>query len=397
MEKRIWRWIITIAVIIGVFFLIKTVPFFADAFKAGDDHKDIEIETVANMTVILPDSDDKYVQECYEQAEEEGSRALVENGIGVDIVACNKFSDQVDQINKAINKGEDCIIIYPIKDKRVSEAIEKAKEAEIPVVIYETNPDNLKINAQFLWNFDKFNKDTVRLFNEFYGKMALDENDKGGEYITSNKASDSMSNNLSKAEEEKSTHGIERSNAKMNIVTFHEKNDKKYKGMYKAFKKGLKKEIEIVSEFESSSRVKAMNEFEKWLENTNPEIVSKVRAVYTQDDETALGVLDAIQNYTGDIRLKIQLISSIGATKEGVENIDSAYEDLGVKQVTYNYTPVNIIYAMRHGIQIITGSIERNYMGYSKMFNIEAISIDNVKKFMDSNGYVTRYSIDQEE
>lgn len=350
-----------------IFLSIFIICISAVVFTACEGNTNGERQReITKMKVVLQDEPEEYMTQCYEQAVDEGEIAQVENGTGIEVVMCGSVEEQIREIEDAVNKKLDCIIIYPFKSDSVSKALNKAMKSGISVILYSerlNTPTKIIPNAGFYYDMDEFGKDNVKLFNDFYNSF-------------------------------KEESGY---NGKLDIVAFYDSDNFIDKKLYKIFQRDIDSNLHIISQFETSSRIKAMNEFEDWLDKSDISTISNVRAIYTQSDECALGVLDAIQNYTGNAKLKIQLISSIGASKSGVENIVSAYEDLGIKQVTFNYTPVNIREAIRYGLDIISGKLSKDSVGYEKIFKIDAVSKDNVREFEKSNGYITRYSIEQED
>ncbi len=346
---------------ICILVLIFTFLLNMTSCKNSDDTNK-EKQTVATVKVILPQGDNAYFNELYEQAVAEGEISEVENGISFDIITTESVDEQVDEINDAIDSVMDAIVIYPYESERINTAIQDAMDLGVPVVTFGDMVDGVKVNAAFYYDIKELSKDMLLPF-----KKCADE---------SLEAIDS---------------------SVVNVVTFTDRDDLMLKYLSTEFNKNLDDRMSVVANFELSSRIKSMNEFQKWLDNSPEEIVRNVRAVYTQSDECSMGVLDAIQNYNGNIRLKIGLVTGIGGTKTLVENIESAWDDLGVNQITYNYSPVNIRYALRYAMNIINGTVERDYKGYEKKLQIVEVNRENVKKFTENNGYITRYSINQED
>ena len=162
--------------------------------------------------------------------------------------------------------------------------------------------------------------------------------------------------------------------------------------------KGLKetlatKGVKINQQFRCEwNRQKAMEAMENWLYSVEGKDISNIRAIVTQDDEMSYGIMDAIEQYKGNVDLSnIDLFLSIGSQKNWLEKFDEYKEKYGMTLAGLDYAPTYVIDAIKMAVEWLAG--ERELKSGRIEFVPEIVDASNKEQYMKSETYMKRYAI----
>ena len=182
-------------------------------------------------------------------------------------------------------------------------------DAKIPVIIYDRLLDNFDQVSEVMGDNEEIGRQTGKYFNEFF--------------------KDQASVNYIEFLGDNSSVPRQRSNG------FKETIDPKFKKLN-----------EWSTDWQRSNGQKFMEEFME-----TPDF-AKLDAIFTHDAEVALGVLTALEGYTGDH--KVKLVSAVSEPKELLGKIKH-YADLGIDVVTYTFNPNMVVDSVKLAIDYLNG------------------------------------------
>lgn len=188
-------------------------------------------------------------------AEQEVRRVAEENGWDYEFVVGNTANEQSDQIIQLIDQGVDCIVMLPMDGASLKTAAMSVQDAGIPLVIFDREIPDFAPTA------------TVKGDNSGIGKMTADIFN--GMFPDGTKVLEIMGDT--------STVPQQRTD-----------------GFNEVLRDNFEKEQ---IGFTGWQRGNARKIFEEWVETHTQEEIDKVGAIFTHDDEIALGVLDALDAY----------------------------------------------------------------------------------------------------
>ncbi|MEF9973737.1 MAG: sugar ABC transporter substrate-binding protein, partial [Clostridia bacterium] len=117
------------------------------------------------------------------------------------------------------------------------------------------------------------------------------------------------------------------------------------------------------------------------------EDIEKISAIYTHDDEPLLGILDAIAQYQGDAKLKIEVLIGVGAMKDVLDTMQSSLDKYGIHVVTNTYAPGMV----RQCVDLATGIMFGSGESGLYLVPVEQISLENEAEYRQSDEYMFRY------
>ena len=188
-------------------------------------------------------------------AEQEVKRVAGENGWDYEFVVGNTANEQSDQINRLIEQEVDCIVMLPMDGASLKTAAMSVQDAGIPLVIFDREIPDFAPTA------------TVKGDNTGIGKMTADIFN--GMFPDGTKVLEIMGDT--------STVPQQRTDGFNEVLRGNfEKEQLGYTGW---------------------QRSNARRIFEEWVAGHTQEEIDEVGAIFTHDDEIALGVLDALDAY----------------------------------------------------------------------------------------------------
>ncbi len=274
-------------------------------------------------------------------AEQEVKRVAGENGWDYEFVVGNTANEQSDQIIQLIDQGVDCIVMLPMDGASLKTAAMSVQDAGIPLVIFDREIPDFAPTA------------TVKGDNTEIGKMTADIFN--GMFPDGTKVLEIMGDT--------STVPQQRTDGFNEVL----------RGNFEKEQLG----------FTGWQRANARRIFEEWVAEHTQEEIDEVGAIFTHDDEIALGVLDALDAY-GEVPGahktfdNLKVIAGSAGAKEMYERI-MAEERYTLFSLTYSAAMIEK--AIRVGESIIKEE------DYEEMTIIRTVEVNkaNVADYYDED------------
>lgn len=273
-------------------------------------------------------------------AEQEVKAVAQENGWDYKFVVGSNTNEQSDQIISLVNEGVDCIIMLPMDGASLKTAAKTAQDEGIPLVIFDREIPDFAPTA------------TVKGDNTAIGKMTADIFN--GMFPDGTKVLEIMGDT--------STVPQQRTDGFNEVL--HSNFIKEQVG-YTGWQRGDSKKL-----------------FEDWVNGHTQEEIDEVEAIFTHDDEIALGVLDALdagkQEENPKTLHNLRVIAGSAGAKEMYRRIMT--EDT-YTLFSLTYSPKMVKKAVRVGEQIIKGE------DYEEMTIVNTVEVNgkNVEEYYDEN------------
>ncbi|GHU81395.1 ABC transporter substrate-binding protein [Spirochaetia bacterium] len=302
--------------------------------------------------VVTPAADHGFTGESIRHGEAETKAIAAKLGCDYRYLTANESGEQNNHIDTLIGLKPAVIVLWPINGDELRSAAQKIVDAKIPLIIYD------------------------RFITGFRGQAA----DISGDNVTIGKM---MGTYFSKYFAAQVAAG------KVNYLQFLGDSSTVPKERADGFKSTANPNFTIVQSFVTDwSSQKAQEQLETFL-NTAPRAqIESIQAIYTDDDEEVIGIVNALKNYRGPAKLNIKLISGVGGRRENMPLFENSGLP-GVDFLTYWFSPSFIRNAIDLGADIIQGKTP------PKDVKIPTREIDksNYKAHQDSAEFKTRYSI----
>lgn len=144
------------------------------------------------------------------------------------------------------------------------------------------------------------------------------------------------------------------------------------------------------------NRQTSMELMENWLMAAATKDISNIRAIVTQDDEISYGIMDAIEQYMGNVDLSnLDCLVSIGAQKNFLSKIEDYENTYGIALAGLDYAPTYCIDAIDLAVSWLAGEEALEPIEYT--FTPEIVDAENKAEYMESETYKLRYSIVDDE
>ncbi len=325
---------------------------FSLAACGGNNGGGTEEETTGVLGVVMPNATHGFLGESIAHAQAEAKKIQEETGLEVKFLTSAESSEQNNQLDQLIADKVDCIVLWPHNGDEVRSSAQAVMDAGIPLIIYDRLINDFKPTAEIMGDNVTIGEMTGEYFNAFFAE------DLGA--------------------------------GQVNILEFKGDNSTVPEQRSQGFASTADSNIKVLQQFSTDwQRAKAMEQLETWFASSSKEQIESLKAIFTHDDEVVLGILDAIENYDGDATLNIKLVSGVGGR---VENLDTfkPWEEKGVMQVTYAFSPAMVRQAVELGSKVILEGATP-----SGLILIETEEIDNTNEqdFRESDIFKTRYSI----
>lgn len=304
------------------------------------------------MGVVMPNATHGFTGESIKHAEASVKELSAANGFEYKFLTSAESSEQNNQLDTLINEKVDCIVMWPHNGDELRSGAQKVMDAGIPLVIYDRLITDFVPTVESMGDNSTIGEMTGTYFNKYFAEDIAKDGIKILEFKGDN-----------------STVPQQRSDG------FWKTADKKITLLQPAFSTDWQ-------------RAKAQEQMETVLNTLSAAEVESLRAVFTHDDEVALGVLDAITSYTGSAKLNIKLVSGVGGRKENLDTF-APMKEKGIDQVTYAFSPSMVRNAIQLGADILAGETP------SGLKLVPTVEIDNTTEaaFRESDIYKVRYSI----
>jgi len=308
-------------------------------------------EDNTTIGVLIPGADHGFTGESVSHAIAGTERLAEENGYDFKVLTSSTVVEQSNQIEQLISEGVDVMVLWPHNGDELKSAAQQVLDAEIPLIIYDRLISDFDETAELMGDNFTIGEDMGTYFNEYFeDELALGE-----------------------------VHILEFKGDNSSVPT--QRSD----GFYETADDNFVTDQQYVTNW---SKDTAQTQMETFLTTNSAADVAKVQAVFTHDAEVALGVLAALEGYSGEKEINIQLVSAVSAPKELLEKFDH-YETLGFDQVTFSFSPAMVVDAIQLGIDILNGE------DVSGMYLVPTEMVDNgnYEAFMEGDVYTYRYSI----
>ncbi|UFT98867.1 substrate-binding domain-containing protein [Radiobacillus kanasensis] len=255
------------------------------------------------LGLAMPSADHGWLGALIQNAEDQ-AKALVEDGTIDDYVFTTAAdpTTQANNVDDLLTQEVDAIVMLPIESEALSPVGTKIKEAGIPLVIVDRELTNDTATV------------LVKGDNKGIGANA-------GKYFVEHLGGSGKI--------------VEITGSPSSVTTLRSE------GFYESIEGS---DIEIIStqsgDFQTEASLKVMEN----ILQANPEI----DAVYTHDDEMALGVIQAINEAN---RTDIQFVTGAGGHKEAYEII----QDGGLLKATFLYSPLMVKDGVKVGAKLANG------------------------------------------
>lgn len=308
--------------------------------------------------VVMPAATHGFTGESIKHAEAEIKKQAEERGFEYKFLTAEEASGQVTHVETLLTWEPDVIVLWPIEGDSLRSAAENILDNDVQLIIYDRLIENFVPTAEIMGDNDAIGEMAGKYFSEFFADDIA-----AGE--------------------------------KIQYLEFMGDNSTVPKQRSDGFKKTIDPAFELAAQPFSTDwqRQVAMEQMESWLNSSTKEEVEALDAIFTHDDEVAIGILDAMKNYTGDAKISVRLMSGVSAGKDYI----STFEDPGVEglsQVAYTFSPSMVRNAIQLGVAAAYGE-QYDGKAIEGMFLIPTDEIDltNLEEYMNSDLYKERYSV----
>jgi ribose transport system substrate-binding protein len=329
-------------------FLCVIVLLLSAGFAFASGSQD---EGTGSLAVIMPSADHGFLGESITHAENATKMMAEEHGYKYQFLISDDVVEQANQIDTVVAQGVDVIVLWPHNGDELKSAAQTIIDEGIPLIVYDRLISNFNETAELLGDNVTIGKEKGEYFNAYF----KDELAAG----------------------------------KVNILEFKGDNSSVPTQRSDGFWSTASPKFNMVNEYVTNwSKDKAQSQMEAFLNSSTKDQVEGIEAIFTHDAEVAAGVLAAIEGYDGNFELNIRLVSAVSASRE-LLNLFDHYQELGIDQVAYSFSPAMVVDAIELGIEILDGkSVSGEYL-----VDTEMVDNGNYKKFMDGPVYRLRYSL----
>lgn len=337
-------------------------PAEPEAPVEGETGGETDGDMSFKIGVVIPSGDHGFTGESVAHAKMEAD-ALMKEYEGLEIVVKDglEASDQITSIENLLAGNDiDLIMLWPMEGEALRSAAQSILDAGVELVIYDRLIDNFGgIVGEIMGD----NVGIGQMMGEYLNEFFKDEEDV--QYL--------------RFVGDSSTVTSQRSDGMDEVI------DAKFKQVANTF----------VTDW---STEKAQSEMENWL---NAKTVAEVEAldlIVTHDDEIVDGLMNALDAYSGNAKINIKLITSVG----GREGTMSKFEetDTGIKFTTFYFAPAFIREALRLSVTHLYGEPYDGAVLKDGQYLIPSFSISNAggadydfDTYRASDIYEERYSI----
>lgn len=312
--------------------------------------------------VVMPSGDHGFTGESVAHAKMEAD-ALMEKYEGLEIVVKDglEASDQITSIENLIAGGDvDLIMLWPMEGEALRSAAQSILDAGIELVIYDRLIENFGgIVGEIMGD----NYGIATMMGEYLNEFYKDEdNVKYLRFVG-----------------DSSTVTSQRSDGMDAVI------DDKFEQVANTFLTNWSTEV-------------AQEQMENWLNSKSVEEIEDLDLIVTHDDEVVDGVMNALEAYSGDAKLNIKLITSVGGRESTLQKFENT--KTGIKFTTFYFAPAFIREALRLSVAHLYGEPYDGAVLKDGQYLIPSFSISNAgnadhdfESYRNSEIYKERYSI----
>ncbi|NLC42454.1 MAG: sugar ABC transporter substrate-binding protein [Erysipelothrix sp.] len=266
------------------------------------------------IVVMTPNATHGFTGQSVSDAQT-GTKALAEeHGLEYKIVTSPNATEQASQIEQIVAEKPDIVVLWP-HDDTLKSAAQDLVDAGIPVLIYDRLLDDFEEISEVMGDNVKIGEDTGKYFNEFFADEVADDS-------------------------------IE----KLYYVEFKGDNSSVPQQRSDGFQSTIDDKFEKLGEWSTGwQRAEGQRLMEEFMGTPD---FAKLDAIFTHDAEVALGVLQALEGYDGDH--KVKLVSAVSEPKQLLDKMQH-YSDLGIEVVTFTFNPNMVVDAVEQAIKYLEG------------------------------------------
>lgn len=320
------------------------------ALAATDGH--IQAVQENALHVIMPDATHGFLSESIRHAEDELQKLAAEMGLTYELHKTTDASEQSACIDEALQAKAGAVVLWPITGEPLRNAAERVKDAGIPLIIYDRLIEGFTPDSEVLGDNMKIARMAGMYFNSYFAAEIA-----SGETI-----------NILELAGDDSTVPKQRTQGFMELAGDN---------------------VNVARRFDTQwQREVAREQMTNWLKTASVAEIESVQAIYSHEDETILGAMDAIAAYTGSAKCNIRLLIGLGGKRDLLMHMGYYKDVLGIDLVTYQFSPAMIREAIQDGVQALSGkTIAAEHL-------IDTFEIDHstVGAYLASDAYKTRYT-----
>ena len=276
-------------------------------------------------------------------AREEVKKVAEENNWDYVCLVAENSTEQSRQIIELIEQQVDCIIMLPMDGASLKTAAKAVQDADIPLVIFDREIPDFAPSATVKGDNAGIGVATARIFNDYFPKGTKVLEFMGDTSTVPQQRTDGYDDTIN-------------DNFKKEQVG--------YTGWH---------------------RLEGRILFENWVETHSQEEIDKIGAIFTHDDEIALGILDALDAFELDKKYRksfanLKVIGGSAGPQEIYRRILSE-DKFYLFSLTYRGSMIRE--AIRVGEKIIKGE------NYEEMIILPTFEVNN----MNAKGYLDVYSL----
>ena len=292
--------------------------------------------TKQSIVVMTPNATHGFTGQSVSDAQA-GTKELAEQyNLDYKVVTSANATEQASQIEQIVAENPSIVVLWP-HDNTLKSAAQTLVDAGIPVVIYDRLLEDFDQVSEVMGDNVKIGEETGLYFNNYFADEIADASVEAIYYVEFKGDNSSVPQQRSDG--------------------FHSTIDDKFVSLG-----------EWSTDWQSAKGQSLMEEF-----MTTPEF-EKLDAIFTHDAEVALGVLSALEGYTGEH--KVRLVSAISEPKQLLDKIQH-YSDLGIDVVTYTFNPNMVVDAVELAIKHLNGETAAPL----HLIPTEAIDVNNYTEF----------------
>ncbi|AMC93975.1 hypothetical protein AOC36_08240 [Erysipelothrix larvae] len=267
-----------------------------------------------SIVVMTPNATHGFTGQSVSDAQTGTKKLAEENDMDYKVVTSANATEQAAQVAQIVAEAPDIVVLWP-HDDTLKSAAQAFVDAKIPVVIYDRLLDGFDQVSEVMGDNVEIGRQTGLYFNNYFKNELEDSSVESINYIEFLGDNSSVPRQRSEG--------------------FAETIDGKFKKLN-----------EWSTDWQRSNGQKFMEEF-----MGTPEFET-LDAIFTHDAEVALGILTALEGYTGTHKVKI--VSAVSEPKELLGKIQY-YADQGIDVVTYTFNPNMVVESVRIAIDYLNG------------------------------------------
>ena len=313
--------------------------------------------------LVILSGDHGFTGESVNQAQIEAKNLMKQyDNVEIVVKSCGEASAQITEIENLIAEGDiDAIMLWPTEGEALRSAAQTVLDAGIKLIVYDRLIENFDgLDAQIMGDNMSIGNEMGTYLNDYF--------------------KDETTVNYLRFVGDSSTVTSQRSDGMDKVL-----DGAKFKQINETF----------VTDW---STEKAQEQMENWLNAHTKDEIESLQLVVTHDDEIVNGIMNALEAYTGNAKINIKLITSVG----GTENTMAKFENtkLDVKFVTWFFSPSFI----REAVDLtVADTMGQKFTGTATLtdgiYLIPSFSIGNsgnthydFDAYRASNEYKVRYS-----